>query len=902
MHGLLSWLRSAYRNLIRRARVEADLDAELKSSLQLLVDEKTRAGVRPDDARRAAFLELGGVEQVKEGVRDVKSGLFLDSLWQDVRFGVRTLTKTPALTLIAVFSLAIGIGVNASLFSLVDRLVLTTLPVHEPDRLFIIYSNNRTGLTDSLSHPDLELIRSSFDIFDGVVGRMNIQHILESGNSISEIRTEVVTGNYFDVLGLRPMLGRFISPEDDLPGSEFAIVLGHRFWKTVLAGDPNVLGRTFRIGPAMDPPVLSPVVLRVVGVAPEAFAGTAIGEPPDVFMPMRALPAVHDFAAPMFQQPNFYILQVMARLKPGVSVEGARAELWNRFPNFDMVARGSSPTGGRVIDGHTRKLRLRDGKHGYSVIREEYSYSLALLMTLVAVVLIIACANLANLLLVRASGRVREIGARLALGASPNRLVRQWLTESLLLSGVGGLIGIAVAFWTTGILLTFIPEEEHSYLAFHLSTRNLVFTSVVTLATGLLFGVLPALRVARVPLNAVFAGASNRSIGGRRGRLTRVVVVMQVAVSLFLVTSAGLFARTLSKLNAETGGFDRRSVVYADVSGLQQYSPPRASAVFADVLERLNGAPEIASASAISALPIRTGPGWAPAEVPGYIPQPDEPTTIFMLTVAPHYFRTIGIPLLIGRDFETGDRVTPARVAIVNRRFADRFFKDRSPIGQTFRVAGRPGDVEVIGVVQDTRLQNFREPDRDLVYYPAAPAFRGTLVVRSKQGVSSANAAMVIRNVVAAADQNVQVSTGELEDVVQTSLSRDRLVAELSAGLGVLGLVLACIGLYGVMAYAVSARTSEIGIRMATGAGRSDILWMVLRETLGIAVVGMAIGLPVSLVATRLFEAQLFAVSPADPIALGFAILVMMAVAVLAGYVPARRAARLDPVRALRYE
>jgi predicted permease len=729
MHGLLSWFRSAYRNLLRRARVEDDLDGELQSSLQLMVDEKTSAGVHPDDARRAAVLELGGLEQVKEGVRDVKSGLWLDSLWQDIRFGVRTLTKTPALTLIAVFSLAIGIGVNASLFSLVDRLVLTTLPVREPDRLFIIYSNNRTGMTDSLSHPDLELIRSSFDIFEGVFGRMNIQHILESGdNSITEIRTEVVTGNYFEVLGLRPVLGRFISPDDDRPSSEFAIVVGHRFWETVLARDPDVLGRTFRVGPAMDPPVLSPVVLRVVGVAPEDFAGTAIGEPPDVFMPMRALPAVNDFTTPMFQQPNFYILQVMARLKPGVTVEGARAELWNRFPNFDMVARGSSPTGGRVIDGHTRKLRLRDGKHGYSVIREEYSYSLALLMTLVAVVLIIACANLANLLLVRASGRVREIGARLALGASPNRLVRQWLTESLLLSVVGGLIGIAVAFWTTSILLTFIPEDEHSYLAFHLSTRNLVFTALVTLTTGLLFGVLPALRVSRVPLNAVFAGASNRSIGGRRGRLTRAVVVMQVAVSLFLVASAGLFARTLSKLNAETGGFDRRSVVYADVSGLQQYPPPRAGAVFADVLERLNGAPEIASASAISALPIRNRPGWAPVEVPGYIPQPDEPTTVFMLTVAPRYFRTIGIPLLIGRDFEAGDEVVPARVVIVNRRFADRFFKGRSPIGQTFNVAGRPGDVEVIGVVQDTRLQNFREPDRDLVYYPATAAFRGTVV------------------------------------------------------------------------------------------------------------------------------------------------------------------------------
>jgi predicted permease len=567
-----------------------------------------------------------------------------------------------------------------------------------------------------------------------------------------------------------------------------------------------------------------------------------------------------------------------------------------------MVARGSSPTGGRVIDGHTRKLRLRDGKHGYSEIRDEYAYSLALLMTLVAVVLVIACANLANLLLVRASARVREIGARLALGASPGRLARQWLTESLLLSAIGGLIGVGIAFGTTQLLLTFIPPEDHSYLLFELSRRNLAFTAFVTLTTGLLFGVLPAVRVARVPLNAVFAGATGRSIGGRRSGLTRAVVVVQVAVSLFLVTGAGLFARTLSKLNAESGGFDRRSVVYANVSGLHQYPPARAGALFAEMLEQLTNAPEISSASGISALPIRDRPGWAPAEVPGYVPQPDEPTTVFILTATPGYFRTVGIPLLAGRDFSESERAAPARVVIVNQRFANRFFKGRDPIGQTFRVAGRPGDVEVIGVVQDSRLQSFREPDRDLVYYPAPRSFRGTIVIRPKNGVAASSGASAIRNVVLSVDKNLQVETGELEDIVHTSLSRDRLVAELSAALGLLGLLLASIGLYGVMAYRVSSRTPEIGVRIATGARRLDILRMVLKETLGIAALGVAIGLPASLAAAQLLEAQLFAISPSDPVTLAFAIGVMLAIALVAGYFPARRAARLDPVRALRYE
>jgi predicted permease len=903
MSALMSRVRSLCRNLLRRKRVEADLDAELRASLQLLVDEQIKGGVCEDHARRAALLELGGLEQIKEHVRDVKGGALLGSVWQDVRFALRSLVRAPTLTAIAVLSLGIGIGANASLFSLVDRLVLTTLPVREPDRLFILYSNNRAGFSDGMSVPDFELIRASFNVFDGVLARTNRPHAIDTGSQIAEARVEIVSGNYFDVLGVAPVRGRLLTADDDRAGAEIAIVVGHKFWQRQLGADPDVTSRRMRIAASVESPVFSAAVFRIVGVAPEGFAGVVIGEPPDIYLPLHSLPVIHSWAAESFKRPNNYIINVMARLKPGVTLEHAQTEMWTRFPNFDQVARGSSITGARVVDGHTRKLRLREGRYGISGVREEYTYSLLLLMALVAVVLVIACANLANLLLVRGMARTREIAARLALGATPARLARQWLTESLLMSAAGGVLGLGIAFGTTALLLSFIPPEEHSYLAFRVNARNLLFTAFVTMVTGVVFGALPALRVSRVPLNAAFTGASGRVIGGRRAWITRAVVVVQVAVSLILVTGAGLFARTLSKLNAESGGFNRKTVVYAQLGNTQRYTPQQQGALFTEILQRLNRVPQLASAGGVSSVPIAHNVSWGVAIIAGYTPQPDEPTTIYTLTAWPGYFGTLGIPLRAGRDFDERDRSAPPAVAIVNERFVARFFKGRNPIGGTFRLAGPSNrDVRIIGVIPTTRLEHFREADRETVYFPAGPNGRGRIVVRSKEGFDAGVGMSAIRSVVRAVDSNLTVETFEMEEAIQTSLARDRLVAELSAGLALLGLALACIGVYGVMAYTVTSRTAEIGIRIATGADRWDILRMVLKETLSITAIGIAIGVPAALAAARLVEAQLFSLSPSDPFTVGSAIAIMMTVAVLAGYVPARRAAMLDPIRALRYE
>ena len=516
----------------------------------------------------------------------------------------------------------------------------------------------------------------------------------------------------------------------------------------------------------------------------------------------------------------------------------------------------------------------------------------------------VACANLANLLLVRASARVNEIAARLALGATPARLARQWLTESALLAIGGAVIGLVIALGVTELLLMFIREADRPLLSFRLSYRNFVFTGAMTVLTVVLFGVLPALRVSRVPLNTVAGRVTGAAIGGRRSWLTRAVAVAQVAVSLFLVASAVLLGRTLANLNAESAGFDRHTVLYAELPGLRGQKPERVGLVMRDLNDRLNEAPALSRASAVYSLPMRFLPGWAPVAVPGYTPSADEATTVFINFVAPGYFQTMRIPFLAGRDFDEADRTDRTdklTKAIVNRHFVDRFFGGRSAIGERFR-AGANRDLLLVGIVEDTNILTLREGARDIVYYPMPRTWQSTLVVRPKPDVTAEAAMSAIHTAVASVDDNLDATIGRMEELVQQTLARDRLIAELSAGLAVVALILACIGLYGVMSYAVRSRTAEIGVRIAIGAGQLDIGKMVLKETLAITGAGMLVGLPLSLMSARLVEAQLFGISPADPPALALACTAMMVASLLAGCVPARAASRLDPVRALRSE
>jgi predicted permease len=557
-----------------------------------------------------------------------------------------------------------------------------------------------------------------------------------------------------------------------------------------------------------------------------------------------------------------------------------------------------------MLGDHSRPefLTLEDGSHGYSQVGIEFSRPALVLMGLVAVVLLIACVNLATLLFLRGERRGGEMAIRAVLGAGRGQLIRQWLTESLLLAATGGLGGLLAAGWIDRLLLYFVAEPNRDSLRFHANAGVLAFTVALTVAACFLFGLPPAMRASRAAAEAALRSHA-QSVLGRRGRAAQLTLAGQLAASLVLMAGALLFARTLWNLNGASGGFDRKTVVYGMPQFYRaQYPETRVPAAMKEILERLRNSPQFTSVT-VGDPPILYGGsgGWGWIVVPGYTYAPFEDNVAFVSNVAPGYFRTLSIPLRAGRDFEERDRVDPARAVIVNERFAGHYFKGRNPLGQKFSFGNRP-PLEIVGVVKNANVSSLREPPPDMVYQPIPANGFSTVVARVKPGADDSQCEAEIRSAVAAVAKNVPVLTGRLEQAVQDSLRRDRLVAELSAAFGLLGVLLASIGLYGAIAHSVSGRTREIGIRMALGAEPRDVMRMVFRQSLSITALGVLAGLPLAISGAKLVQPLLFGVSPADPLALAGSVAMLVAVALLAGLWPARRAARLDPTRALRYE
>ncbi len=835
----------------------------------------------------------------------------MDDLGQDLRYAIRALAKNPGFTLVVVLTLALGIGANTAIFSLMDQILLRLLPVQEPERLVLLSgpgpfsgsSSSHSNTITPFSQPMFEGLRDKNTVFDGVLGQFSTSVHLSVENATESVRGDLVSGNFFEVLGLAPASGRlFTAADDTTPGGHPVVVLSHGYWMRRFGGDPSAVGRT--VGVNNEP-------MTIVGVAPKGFHGVEVGEPIDVFVPVMMQPRVIPTWPRAVGDWRVRWLMLQARLKDGITRAQAKA-------GVDVLYRQLLEEDYKTIKSPSERFRTRffektidvlPGGHGTSVLRDDARTPLVLLMAMVGLVLLIACANVANLLLARASSRQKEVALRLALGASRARLVRQFLVESVLLSALGGTVGVVVAVWTGDLLLRALPFEEATRVfRAEPDLRVGLFALGLSLLTGVLFGLAPALQATRPQ---VFPTLKNESTavasGGATARFRKGLVVAQIALSLLLLIGAGLFTRSLANLRALDPGFQpERLLAFGVDPALNGHPVERRQAILEQVQNDLEAEPGVTSVS-LAAEPLMTDSNTSSTvRVEGYEAKDDEDMNPNFNYVGPRFFETLGIARIGGRDFTDADALPAPKVAVVNETFARYFFGDKDPVGRRFGLGRRSTgfDFTIVGLVRDGKAGSLREKPLRFVYAPYMQNERVsgmTFYVRS--ALDPAVLGDRVRAVVARIDSTLPVTNVKtMQAQIRESLFVDRLVAGLAAAFGLVAMALAAIGLYGVMSYAVLLRTREIGIRVALGAERRAVLQMVLGEVAVLTGIGVAIGLPVGYGLGRLVESQLFGIQARDPLTLAAATATLVGAAFLAGYLPAARATRVDPVIALRYE
>ena len=835
----------------------------------------------------------------------------MDELRQDLRYALRTLAGKPGFTLVVILTLALGIGANTAIFTLMDQVLFRLLPVKEPDRLVVVdapgpssgTTHNHSETLTPLSHPMFIELRDKSGAFEGALAEYTAPLHVTVGAQTDQVDGVLVSGTFFGVLGLRPAAGRLLNEDDDrTPGAHPVVVLGHGFWTRRFAADPRVVGQSV---------LVNGHPMTVVGVAPPGFHGIEVGESADVYVPLMMLPQVIPTWNRGLGDWRVRWLTVMARLKDGLTRDEAAARanvLYSQLLQED--AQRIETKSERFRTAFLKKrLELLPGGRGISGLRDQSKTPLLLLMGMVGLVLLIACANVANLLLARASSRQKEVALRLALGASRARLVRQLLMECLVLAVAGGMLGIAISLWTADLLLRALPFEAAArVLSPDPDLRVALFALTLSLATGVVFGLVPALQSTRPDLAPTLKNESGTLMGGSAPfRFRKGLVVAQVALSLLLLIGAGLFTRSLMNLRHLNPGFEPQHVIAFSVDpSLSGYEPERRLTFFKDVQEEVAAEPGVRSVS-MAEVPLMTNSDMShTVSVDGYEAKEGENMNPNFNEVGPGFFATMGIPLLAGRDFIEMDRIGSHRVAIVNESFARYFFGDKDALGRHFvenRFKGTPDpETEIVGVVKDTRAGSLREEQRRFVYVPYTQEKGiGEMTFYARTTLDPAALAPRIRAIVRRVDPTLPV-TGlkTMSAQIGESLFVERLVAALSAAFGLLATLLAAMGLYGVMSYAVSLRTREIGIRVALGADRKSVLLMVLREVAVLALAGVAIGLPGGYGLGRLVEAQLFGLTARDPFTFAVATVTLLATALLAGYLPALRATRVQPMEALR--
>jgi len=898
---------------------EGELDEEVRSHLQMAAEEHVTRGEGQEDANRAARRDFGGVELVKETARDVQGWRWLEDFAEDLRFGFRMLRKSPGFTAVAVLSLALGIGANTAIFTLINDLMLKSLPVSKPEQLVSFGQAYGGGIIDGIGPGPLDIftyefykrIENQHDTFQGICAFGSFTRTVSvrtGGNSTGPVQQAVahlVSGNFFAVLGAHPVLGRSIDPSDaTAPGQNPVVVISHKYWQKTFAADPSVIGTNI---------LINGTSFGIVGVAPAKFYGVKLDEePPDMWVPITMQEQV--LLQPSLLTPQSpYWIHILGRRNPQVSVQ--QAQQWTKMQLERAMEdrEGSALTPQRKQEIAKVFVLLLPGGAGISDLRVQYSDSLKILMGVVALVLLIACANLANFLLAKTASREREISTRLALGAGRWRIVRQMLTETLLLSLFGGTLGLLLAVWGTHFLIDFVVRGAtntpfEAYPDFHV----LLFTLSISLLTGVLFGLAPALRVSRTNV-APGLKTSSRAVAGDRtflGRLLpKILVTGQVTISVVLLVSAGLFVRTLHNLENQDFGFDRQSLLLVDFDAkIAGYKAAQLDALENRILEKLKALPGIRSSAFSGGPPIAGGRWNSPIAVIGSSSQPEKDSGTDLNRITSNYLETVGIPLLEGRSINEQDTPASAQVIIVNQAFANHFFPNSHAIGRHIKM-GEPsvkGIWEIVGVVGNTKSGSPREAAPSILYFPARQLtdddrFNYCLQVRAIG--DPANIADQVRQAMAQVDGNLAIQRIQtISEHLKHFTDQESLVSQLSGSFSILALLLACIGLYGVMTFNVVRRTNEIGIRMALGAQVDGVLWMVLKESLVLLAIGIVIGIPATLAATRLIKTQLFGLSATDPMTLAGAVVVISAVTLVAAYLPARRAGRVDPMVALRYE
>jgi predicted permease len=906
----------AWSRFWQRQRRDADLRRELDAYLQQETADRMADGLPIDEARWAAARKLGNVTRIREEVYERNSLLTLETLARDAAYGLRVLRRNPGFACVAVLSVALGIGANASVFTLLDQVMLRPLPVDRPGELVLVTVDgfqygSGWGDGNELSYPMYEDLRDNNQVFAAMFCRFPLTLDLSVDRSAERVHAEIVSGTYFPGLGVRPAVGRVLDERDDAsPDQSAVVVLSHRYWRDRFGADPSVVGRSMRINN-------NPVT--IVGVAQERFDGTNLGSGTDVFVPL-AMTAVIPIEHALHDRRTRW-LNVFGRLKPGVFGEQAQAGLQPFYQSRlafevaqDAFANVSPRDKTRFLQG---TLVVTPAAYGKSDLRTQLAKPLWTLTAIGVGVLIIACANVANLLLARAGARRREIAVRLALGASRRRVMRQLLIESILLAAAGGGAGLALATWGAQSLLAFFTDPGTTLTVTPWpDTRILAVNVAVCVIVGVLFGLAPAFQSTRPDVGAVLKAESTGVLGGGYARLRQGLVVTQVALSLLLLVGAGLFLKSLNNLLAVDAGFDTtRLLTFTVAPGEHGYAPGETKTFAKTLLARVRATPGMAGAGFVSHTLLAGGSWNSSMTIEGRKYDPEHRVLTLNNLISPGYFDAMGIRRLAGRDFDLRDEkdspangatITP-RVAIVNEQFVTQFLEGRQPLGIHIgfgRNPGTPTPIEIVGVVSTAKYTSLRSKPEPQLYFPylEAPSIRGlTMYVRTAQAPEASIA--VLRRIVSDMDATLPMfDVRTIEQQVARSLANERFVASLSSVLGVLATLLAMVGLYGVMSYAVARRTREIAIRIAFGADSTRVTALVVRDMLMLVGAGALLALPTLWWVDRFVRSQLYEVTPTDPASVASAGAVLLVAAAMAVWVPSRRALRVSPMTALREE